>query len=341
MRFATTITAAAFAVLVGSYVAWPYWSAVQLRKSLEVGDAVAVSRRVDWPSLRDSMRGLLSAEMTRTMNTEDLKENPFGGLAMALGVSLVDRMVDAMVTPQGLVSLLGSKNMKGADSPPQQRFLGEAVKSAGLVGLTRFEFEIGPPDSSESYFLGVMELRGVEWKLTQIMALKPFSEWADSPLKTLAPASASAISPLDGLRPMAHPTPPAFTSDGPNSPASKSTNRPDVSAKWPPAIGVACAEGLRCEMPLIRDLRRATFREIWPLEPDEAVALCVSGLRSGGQILILDGAAYAMNAATRAVAAKRNLRVDVAGQTMLVKASDQSDSWGEIRNMATEMGCSG
>jgi len=182
MKIAASVLAAILAL--AGYCAWPYYSAMALREAMETRDAAAVSRMIDWPPFKASMKDLLTTEIASQFETDNTSQ----GMFALIGGLMIDRMVESMVSPQGLIKLI---NGGRATAAPVQRFRGDEIKRASLVGPTRFEFEVGPANSDERFFLGVMELRDFSWKLTQIMALKPISSWINIDLQRTLPTASS------------------------------------------------------------------------------------------------------------------------------------------------------
>ena len=74
-------------------------------QAIRAGDQYRTELYVDFPRLRTSFREQLNAQLAENAATE-MKDNPFGGLAAMLGSALVDRTVDAFVTPAGLARLM-------------------------------------------------------------------------------------------------------------------------------------------------------------------------------------------------------------------------------------------
>ncbi|UUZ77388.1 DUF2939 domain-containing protein [Polaromonas sp. P1(28)-13] len=62
-------------------------------------DADAFNERVDYPKLRESIKGQLSALLGEQMAKTQDAGNPFAALGSMLGMAMVDRFVDAMVRP--------------------------------------------------------------------------------------------------------------------------------------------------------------------------------------------------------------------------------------------------
>jgi hypothetical protein len=167
-------------LLGGGYVVWSYWSITQLRSAVETGDIIALTQKVDWPSVQASVKHIFSVEMEKVRaQLPEQKSANFDGSLVPSSAAL-DRMLDEIVrlimTPKGLLSMLPPDvTQKGADS--RQRLHADAIKRASFVSPTRFEFEIGSADKKEVYFLGVMQLRDFEWKLTEIIPRQPMSTW--------------------------------------------------------------------------------------------------------------------------------------------------------------------
>jgi hypothetical protein len=57
--------------LAGFYVAWPAWTARQIRNAIEANDPAALERRIDFLSVRARAKPLVAAQMQRTL--DDLK----------------------------------------------------------------------------------------------------------------------------------------------------------------------------------------------------------------------------------------------------------------------------
>src|SRR5262245_28028290 len=51
------------ALLIGTgYVAWPLYTALQIREAMIAGDTATLERKIEWPSVRASLKESLSAE---------------------------------------------------------------------------------------------------------------------------------------------------------------------------------------------------------------------------------------------------------------------------------------
>ena len=104
-------------VLCLGYILWPYGTVVALRSALKSADEVAVAGWVDWPALQSGFRNDLKKRMISSAN-ESLREKASGmktGLKTGLKIrmsfgsaSIVDRLVDILATPRGLILLFNS-----------------------------------------------------------------------------------------------------------------------------------------------------------------------------------------------------------------------------------------
>ena len=94
---------AVFVLFVGAYLASPYLAVHHFRSVAKSGDASQLEQAVDFPRVRESLKGQFNAAMAARAGSDPaLKDNPFAGLAMMMGPAIVDRMVDALVTPDGV-----------------------------------------------------------------------------------------------------------------------------------------------------------------------------------------------------------------------------------------------
>lgn len=126
---------AVVAVVIAGAAYW-YWSPLLAMRELQAaardGDADSFNDRVDYPRLRESFKGQLSALMAERVGSAD----PGGSnaaragaeLGAALGMILVDRMVDAMVRPEFVMKGMQEGRFalgRGGDVPRSQ----EATKT--------------------------------------------------------------------------------------------------------------------------------------------------------------------------------------------------------------------
>ncbi len=91
------------------YVAWPAWSAYQLKLALESGDVAGVERGIDFPAVRQSLRPAVTATIEQNLK-EAAKGAPGGDLLIEKVAKdtlprLVEASLDKALTPQALIRL--------------------------------------------------------------------------------------------------------------------------------------------------------------------------------------------------------------------------------------------
>ena len=109
------------AVLV--YGASPYVSFSRFTRAIQARDAAAISSHVDFPAIRASLKKQLVARFARETSGHKRWIN--------LGPTLIDAIVDAYVTPDGIAALLSNPEaLKNLRTPREFHFtLGEDVKT--------------------------------------------------------------------------------------------------------------------------------------------------------------------------------------------------------------------
>jgi hypothetical protein len=103
------LTGLAFVLAGLFYVAWPAWSAYQLKIALESGDVAGVERGIDFPAVREGLRPVVMAGIE-----ENLKKATKGTPGSDLIIEkvskdtlpkLVEASLDTLLTSQSLIRL--------------------------------------------------------------------------------------------------------------------------------------------------------------------------------------------------------------------------------------------
>jgi hypothetical protein len=177
-------------LLLVFYVAWPAWSIYQIYDALEKNDATTLERKIDFPSVRESLkpaiRAVIDSRLDRT--TGDAAGQPRdGGLRQQIGPQLMETVLNKIVTPQGIASLYAWRGdiSQVLEDVKEIREIGAATDEAGTAGsvkpaalglsnikrfaftsLTSFEIGIAKDASSSEPNLTVqMGYRDMDWKL--------------------------------------------------------------------------------------------------------------------------------------------------------------------------------
>ncbi|MDG9925433.1 MULTISPECIES: DUF2939 domain-containing protein [unclassified Pseudomonas] len=169
------VAAVLFAVFIA---AGPYITVFQIKQAAKARDAEAMAEYVDFLSVRASLKDQLNAfVMKRAAESENLKNNPFAALGMALAGTFVEKMVDSYVTPDGLTALMaGDKPEKPGSRPPttdRPESSGGSEKepfanaSYGYEGFSKFVVEVTDKQGEAVRF--ILRREGLfGWRLSDI-----------------------------------------------------------------------------------------------------------------------------------------------------------------------------
>jgi len=176
--------------LAVAYAIWPVQSALQIREAVIAGDTETLTRKVEWEALRASLKTSISPEVVaRLMADPDApKPTVWQRIKAVVAPSMADTVIDRYVTPEHLPLLLGYRRVYrgsvrwalGVKEPRSvlegtwlagsafDRFASfwSRVRRAVFVSPTRFVLEVEDKYRPGHNFIGTLELRGWEWKLT-------------------------------------------------------------------------------------------------------------------------------------------------------------------------------
>ena len=103
--------------VAGVLYASPYLALHSIAKAIENKDADTVSEYVDFPALRESVKGQMLVKMQAEMQkTPEMQNNPLAGFGQMLAMGLVNQMAETLVSPAGVMLMLeNGKPGKPAD----------------------------------------------------------------------------------------------------------------------------------------------------------------------------------------------------------------------------------
>jgi hypothetical protein len=95
------------------YVISPYLFVSGWASDLKSGDALAISEKIDFPVLRESLKGQLTAMFTQKMTSDpSQKDNPFAAVGTMFVGAIIDQMLDSYCTADGIVRLAQAQEAK-------------------------------------------------------------------------------------------------------------------------------------------------------------------------------------------------------------------------------------
>ena len=121
-------------VLLLVYGASPYFSFWRFSAAVQSRDAAAINSRVDFPAVRSSLKRQLVARFANRTNSHKRWSN--------LEPSLIDAIIDAYVTPEGIAALLSNPDaLKNLKAPREFHFEFGKTENWSKV---RYAFFTGP-----------------------------------------------------------------------------------------------------------------------------------------------------------------------------------------------------
>lgn len=178
------IAAAVLALLW--YALSPFQAFAALAAAARVGDSARLEQLVDFPAVREGLKEQLNARLSNALDTDRaLSKGPFGALGALLGPTVVDQVVDAAVTPEGVAAIVRSGKAPLSDVTPGKTALPPpeaaappppAAEAAPPKSKTRFAYTdlnhvratTLSNDSDRTPLTWVLERRGIGWKLVRI-----------------------------------------------------------------------------------------------------------------------------------------------------------------------------
>lgn len=187
-RMRRLVLAGSTLVLIAvGYVASPLWTAWQIREALHRADTVYIAGKVEWDSVRSTLRqslkrGVLDfAGVDAADGLDPSRTSLWQRLKVYAGRSAADAFVDRYVTPEGLPRLVGYRKayrerIKGeiepektlANLPGRLARFWSRVRRAEFITPFRFEVEMADRDDANRRIVSTLELKGLEWKLTEL-----------------------------------------------------------------------------------------------------------------------------------------------------------------------------
>ncbi|KAF0111567.1 MAG: hypothetical protein FD163_2515 [Hyphomonadaceae bacterium] len=111
----------AFAAFGASFYFSPYLTMNALKNAIVAGDSEKIETLVDFPAVRENVKGQLMAAMMKNMQSDPtMADNPFAGLATLMIPNLVTGMLDTYVTAE-VVARLGPLPKTQSDPAPSKK----------------------------------------------------------------------------------------------------------------------------------------------------------------------------------------------------------------------------
>jgi len=179
-----------FLLLAAAYIAWPLYTVLQIRDAMRFGDTATLASKIEWDSVRASLKASMSAEALAALETEPGAPKPsiWQRVKATVAPHMAGSVIDRYATPEYFPVLLGYRRVWrgtlqpviGPTEPPTAlagTWLGgtfidrcvafySRIRRAVFHSLTRFEIEVIDRQRADRSYTGMLELKGLEWKLT-------------------------------------------------------------------------------------------------------------------------------------------------------------------------------
>lgn len=109
-------------LFIGYTVAGPYITVYQIKSAAKAHDGAALAEHIDFPALRGNLKQQIDNALLKKTGIMQ-SDNIFGLFAMGVASSLSDRIVNLLVTPSGVETLMTGaypKALKAHTSQPAQ-----------------------------------------------------------------------------------------------------------------------------------------------------------------------------------------------------------------------------
>jgi len=145
----------------------PYMVLSNIKDAAQARDGEKLVKYVEFEPLRQSMKEQIKASMAADLATTADANNPLTAFGAGLGLMFVDNIVDAMVTPSGLIQLInGEDPMSEAEQKKADR---NSLNSAdyGYAGISTFKVTITDPKSKDETHV-MLRRKGFSWAIYDI-----------------------------------------------------------------------------------------------------------------------------------------------------------------------------
>ncbi|HKT53347.1 MAG TPA: DUF2939 domain-containing protein, partial [Caulobacteraceae bacterium] len=161
------------AAVAGYYFASPFLALEALRSAAKSGNRDRLDALVDFPVLRANLKSEVSAKMLKSMQDDpSLQDNPYAGLGAVIAPVIVDRLVDAYVTPDTISAMVDTGKPQAPGSSPGAATPTNSSKlktSMGYADLDHFRAKLFDASDPKNQITLTMERRNLfAWKLVRL-----------------------------------------------------------------------------------------------------------------------------------------------------------------------------
>jgi len=168
------LSSAALIALFAYAIAGPFITVNAIRDAVKTQDSAALSKHVDFPALRSSLKLQIDDYLVRRAGPE-MQSSMLGAIALRIASGATGGVVDAMATPVGLGAMLegrnlwhrvnGSRNGTDSHTPAPAR---DPLKDAKYRFESPSRFTATVLDGEGDPVVFVLTREGLRWKVSDI-----------------------------------------------------------------------------------------------------------------------------------------------------------------------------
>ena len=170
------VAAGAVVLFAVAWAAAPVLAAQALIRAAKAGDERKLEQLVDFPSLRESLKSELNAELMARMSRDPrVADSGLGGLGMMLAPMILSGAVDTLVTPEVVAEMVRTAEApdptrRPAPEPAGDEQDGDDIHQAwGYRSIDEFAVTLTYRDQPDDRLALIMERRGLfTWKLAAV-----------------------------------------------------------------------------------------------------------------------------------------------------------------------------
>lgn len=160
-------------VICGYFYATPYIALNSIKNAAQASDSEKVSAYIDYSSVRQSFKDQMNALMVKEMASKET--DSWEALGAMMATAMIDKMVDAVVTPEGMTLIMQGKDFQQsltADTEVQTDVQAATPSkldySTRYLTMNTFEVTLTNLDTSK-HLLVIMERDGLSWKVKKLV----------------------------------------------------------------------------------------------------------------------------------------------------------------------------
>lgn len=156
------------ALIVGYLYISPYLALNNIKSAAQERNAEKLSSYIDFPSVRLGVKEQLKAKVAKEMVAGN-NNNGFEALGSMFAVAMIDPMVDAWVTPDGIAALVVEDEKNGPkDDTSEKEETNGLEYETGYDSFNDFHVNISNPEEADNIVKVTLHRDGLSWNIVGI-----------------------------------------------------------------------------------------------------------------------------------------------------------------------------